>query len=70
MDSMPVEMRKKSLEFGNAMTALEGIPASDYTNESLSLWAMGKYSFKDSYIRTLEKYNLIEVLNERSVFIR
>ena len=61
MDSLPVDMRKKSLEFGNAMTALEGIPASEDTEKKLSLWAEGQYSFKDSYLQTLSKYHLIEV---------
>jgi len=61
MDAMPVDMRKKSLAFGNAITALEGIPASGDTEKSLSLWAIGQYSFKDSYLQTLLKYNLIEV---------
>jgi hypothetical protein len=60
MDSMPVDIRKKSLEFGNAMTALEGIPASEDTEKTLSLWAIGQHSFKDSYLQTLRKYNLIE----------
>jgi len=54
-------MRKKSLEFGNAMTALEGIPAGKDTEKNLSLWASGKYSFKDGYLKTLTKYHLIEV---------
>jgi len=61
MDSMPVDMRKKSLEFGNAMTALEGIPASEDTEETLSLWAEGQYSFTDGYLKILIKYRLIEV---------
>jgi len=61
MDSIPIEMRKKSLEFGNAMTALEGIPASSDTEKNLSLWAAGQYSFKDGYVQALAKYNLIEV---------
>ena len=58
MDSMPVDMRKKSLEFGNAMTALEGIPASEDTENYLSLWVAGQCSFKDGYLQTLAKYNL------------
>ena len=61
MDSMPVDARRKSLEFGNAMTALEGIPASEDTETALSLWAMGQYSFTDGYLQTLAKYRLIEV---------
>jgi hypothetical protein len=59
MDSMPVDMRKKSLEFGNAMNALEGIPASEDTEKTLSLWAAGQHSFRDSYLQTLTKYRLI-----------
>ena len=61
MDSMPVEMRQKSLEFGNAMTALEGLPASEDTEKNLSLWAKDQHSFKDIYLQALIKYNLIEV---------
>ena len=61
MDSMPVEMRQKSLEFGNAMTALEGIPASADTENRLSLWAAGRYSFKDAYLHALKKYRLMEI---------
>jgi len=60
MDLMPLEMRKISLEFGNAMTALEGISASEDSEKNLSLWTAGKYSFKDGYLQTLQKYNLIE----------
>lgn len=61
MDSMPVNMRKKSLEFGNAMTALEGITASENTEKTLSLWVVGQYSFTDGYLQVLTKYRLIEV---------
>ena len=60
MDSMPIEVRKMSLEFGDAMTALEGIPASVETLQHLSLWAADQCSFRDSYLQTLAKYNLIE----------
>ena len=61
MDAMPVDMRKKSLEFGNAMTALEGLPASEDTENALSRWAIGQYSFRDGYLQALTKYHLIEV---------
>ena len=60
MDFIPLDIRKKSLEFGNAMTALEGIPASEETDKNLLLWAAGEHSFKDSYLQTLAKYNLME----------
>ena len=61
MDSMPTAMRKKAIEFGNAMTALEGIPVSEDTEKTLSLWVVGKCSFSEGYLQTLVKYNLIEV---------
>jgi len=61
MDSMPADKRRRSLEFGNAMTALEGIPASDDAEKMLSLWVAGQNSFKDSYLQILKKYHLIEV---------
>ena len=59
MDSMPIEARKISLEFGNAMTALVGIPASEETEKSLMLWTSGQASFKDGYMQALSKHNLI-----------
>jgi len=60
MDSMPADMRRRSLEFGNAMAALEGIPASEDTENYLSLWVEGQNSFKDGYLQILAKYNLIK----------
>jgi len=60
MDSMPMEMRRKTLDFSSAMTALEGIPASEETEIALSLWTAGQHSFIDSYLQTLAKFNLIE----------
>ena len=58
MDSMPIDMRKKSLGFGNAMSAIEGIPVSAETESTLSSWAMGQSSFTDGFMRVLAKYNL------------
>lgn len=61
MDILPLSSRKNALNFADAMTALEGIPASNDTNANLSKWADGLMSFKDIYMQTLEKYNMIEV---------
>ena len=61
MDSMPVEIRKKSLSFGNAIAAIEGLPTSDETEQSMYLWATGQHSFMDGYMNVLAKYNLVEV---------
>ena len=61
METMPIEERKKSLAFGSAMTALEGIPASEETEKNLSRWANGDTSFQESYLNTLQAYHLAEV---------
>ena len=58
MDSMSNDERDKSLKFGNAMTALEGIVASEETEECLSKWVNGNYSFQESFLNTLQTYNL------------
>jgi hypothetical protein len=61
MEAMPLAERKKSLAFGNAMSALEGIPAGEETEKNLLLWAEGKLSFQESYHNTLRAYHLAEV---------
>ena len=61
MDIMDIEKRKKALDFADAMTALEGIPASEEVKSNLAAWAQGKQSFKEGYLEVLEKYNMIEV---------
>ena len=61
MELMPVEERRKSLAFGNAMTALEGIPVSEETEKNLSRWANGDLSFQESFMNTLRAYHLAEV---------
>ena len=61
MEAMPSEERIKSLAFGSAMTALEGIPASEETEKNLSRWANGDLSFQESYLNTLRVYRLVEV---------
>ena len=61
MEAMPLDVRAKSLAFGNAMTALEGIPASEDTEKNLSRWANGDLSFQESYLNTLRTYHLTEV---------
>ena len=62
MDSMSIGQRRKSLSFGNAMTALEGIPVSKDTENALLSWADGTKTFKDGYLKMLVKYNLIDNL--------
>jgi hypothetical protein len=61
METMTFEEREKSLAFGSAMTALEGIPTSADTEKNLSRWAIGDLSFQESYLNTLRAYHLAEV---------
>jgi len=61
MEAMPYDERGKSLAFGSAMTALEGIPASAETEKNLTRWANGEVSFQESYLNTLRAYHLAEV---------
>ena len=61
MEAMPHDERTKSLAFSNAMTALEGIPASEDTEKNLSRWANGDFSFQESYLKTLKNYHLMKV---------
>ena len=58
MEMLPPEERLKSLAFGSAMAALEGIPVSEETDKNLSRWANGDLSFQESYINTLRTYHL------------
>jgi hypothetical protein len=61
MEVMAVEEREKSLAFGSAITALEGIPVSESTEHNLSRWTVGELSFQECYMNTLRKYRLAEV---------
>ena len=59
MDTLSAEERKKAVEFGNAIAAIEGIVVSDDTENALNSWVSGEHSFEYGYLQVLEKYNLI-----------
>jgi len=61
MDAISVEEKVAALGFSIAMTALEGIPASEGTEKNLSRWVEGELRFLDSYLETLRKYKLVEM---------
>jgi len=61
MEAMPFKEREKSLAFSSAMNALEGIHSSEKTENDLLSWAVGDYSFLESYLNTLRVYNLTKV---------
>lgn len=61
MDAMPVARRLEALSFARAMTALEGLPAKEETEDNLRLWAKGEMSFADIYLNALRNYRVVEV---------
>lgn len=60
MDALPIERRQKALAFARAMTALEGLPASEKTEQELQLWAKGERRFVDFYLDFLQACSVIE----------
>ena len=60
MDAMPLEKRTGALSFARAMTALEGLPAKDETEQNLLLWANGQKLFSDFYMKSLQSYRVVE----------
>ena len=64
MDSLPLPKRTAALSFAGAMTTLEGLPASQETEQNLKAWVEGKKSFAEFYIPALRKYNILEGVYE------
>lgn len=62
MDALPIEKRCDALSFARAMTALEGLSASDKTEQNLLLWAKGEKRFTDFYMKALQTYHVVEVM--------
>ena len=60
MDSLPMEKRQDALSFARAMTALEGLSASEETEQNLLLWAKGEKKFADFYMKSLQSYRVLE----------
>jgi len=58
VDSIPLQRRAQALSFADALTALEGIPASDETEKQLLAWSAGQQSFGETYAQVLRRYNL------------
>lgn len=64
MDAVPVAKRANALSFAKAMTALEGLPARQKTEDNLAAWSEGRTRFADIYIPVLREYNVLEVAYE------
>ena len=60
MELLPLEKRKRTLEFCRAMAALEGIPVSIDTEGKLSGWANGELNFHECFTNALRTYGLTE----------
>ena len=60
MDALPIEKRQNALSFAKAMTALEGLPAREKTEQNLLLWARGEKRFADFYMESLQSYSKID----------
>ena len=62
MDALPREKRRHALSFARAMTALEGLPAREETEQNLLLWEKGEKRFSDFYLDALQNYRVLEVM--------
>ena len=60
MDDVPIEKRQEALSFAKAMTALEGLPTREETEQNLLLWARGEKRFTDFYMEYLQSHSIIE----------
>ena len=60
MDALPMEKRQDAVSFAKAMTALEGLPAKEETEQNLMLWARGEKMFADFYMKALQSYRVLE----------
>jgi hypothetical protein len=58
MDHLPVNIRKSSLSFANAMLALEGVVPKPDAISHLVAWSEGRNSFSEGYQAVLNKYKL------------
>lgn len=60
MDAMPISKRADALSFARAMTALEGLPVQEDTEQNLVAWSRGEKSFADFYLPALQRYHVME----------
>ena len=58
VDNIPVSKRYSVLRFMDAITSLEGVPASQEVNIALLKWVDGEQDFMTGYKAVLTKYNL------------
>lgn len=56
MDHLSTDEKQKASSFATAMNAVEGVYASEETQNSVREWIMGEASFLSVYEKTLKKY--------------
>ena len=56
MDHLSADERQKASSFATAMNAVEGVYASEETQNAVGAWIAGEVSFRSVYERTLKKY--------------
>ena len=56
MDHLSADEKQKASSFATAMNAVEGVYASEETQNAVGAWIAGEISFLSVYERTLKKY--------------
>lgn len=56
MDELPRGMKQLCVSFSEAMTSIEGIPASSETKKDLNNWIDGSTGFLSAFENTLKRY--------------
>ena len=60
MDAIPIEKRHKANSFAKTMTALEGLPVRQETEQNMLLWEKGEKRFSDFYMIALQDYHVLD----------
>ncbi len=56
MDDLPVEQKRRSVSFANAINAIEGVSVSEQAAKGLADWQAGKISYLSLFEATLRRY--------------
>lgn len=58
MDELAPEEKEKCLSFADAMTAIEGVPVSEETQQDLENWKEGGCTFLAAFENTLQRHGI------------
>ena len=59
MDSLSNEQKERSTSFANALNAIEGVHASEATQQNIEKWKAGDESFSSIFQSTLNMYGFV-----------